>query len=173
MELGHERIGFLGQMPREADYSNWALDWCWAYDGYASAICVAGKAVNPDYVASTMGNSMEGAAEKTARLLQSLKCPTGIVCQNDLTAFGVIKAAHDLGLRVPEDVSVIGFDNDPSGAGMTPSLTTFGGHEELAFAALKRLFDAASGECTTYSVQAIDSPMILRNSAAPPQKEAV
>jgi DNA-binding LacI/PurR family transcriptional regulator len=50
--------------------------------------------------------------------------PTAVVCYNDLTAIGLLAAAHQVGVRVPEDISVVGYDNIPLSAFTTPPLTT-------------------------------------------------
>ena len=168
MELGHTRIGYIGQIPGEEDHSPWLLNWCWCYDGYRSAFCVAGRQVNPDHQANVAGGSIEEAAQAATRLLKLSERPTAIVCQNDFTAFGVIKAAQTIGLRVPDDLSVIGFDNDPAGAESNPPLTTFGGHEKLAVTAIEKLLEVADGANTDYGAHPIECPMIMRKSTARP-----
>jgi DNA-binding LacI/PurR family transcriptional regulator len=59
-----------------------------------------------------------------ARLLSEPRPPDAVFCFNDLLAIGALRAAHDRGLRVPEDVAVVGFDDIEEGAYATPSLTT-------------------------------------------------
>lgn len=168
MELGHRRIGFLGQIPREGTHSAESLDFC--YEGYRTAFCVAGRGVNSAHMAEAMGESVDDALAPALRLLQLADRPTALVCQNDLIAFGAMKAARQLGLRVPEDLSIFGFDNDPAGEESSPPLTTFRGHEDLAAAAMECLFAIASGETTERATQPIECPMVVRKSTAPPRE---
>ncbi len=57
-------------------------------------------------------------------LLKLSQTPTAVVCSNDWTAIGALHAMHAAGLRVPEDISLVGFDDIPLGSYTTPSLTT-------------------------------------------------
>ena len=167
MDLGHRRIGYVGQVGDESKRSRWSLDWTASHDGYRAALYVKGIPTRLDYEVDVFGGSLEDTARAAAPLLRRADHPTGIVCQNDLTAFGVIRAANELGLKVPRDVSVIGFDNDPAGAEADPPLTTFGGHEELAVAAIERLFEMVKEENPPPAVHPVECPMIVRQSTAP------
>lgn len=94
---------------------------------------------------------------------------TALVCANDEIALGAVRAVHDRGLRVPEDVSVIGFDDNALSAFTTPSITTvrqdFPG---LGRAALDLLLAVAAGE----EVETVPAPappvLVVRESTAPP-----
>lgn len=172
MELGHRRIGYVGQVSDEATRSPNSLDFCSCYEGYRSAFTVAGRAIEPDHLVDVLGGDIEEVYELVLRLLQLPDRPTALVCQNDLTAFGVMKAARKLGLRLPEELSVTGFDNDPAGAECDPTLTTFKGHEELAMAALTKLFAVASGKPVEYGAEPIECPLVRRRSVAPPAQSA-
>jgi DNA-binding LacI/PurR family transcriptional regulator len=66
------------------------------------------------------GAGMAGAAT----LLERADPPTAILCFSDVLAYGVVQAAHVRGLRVPEDLSVVGFDDNPLAQRMRPALTT-------------------------------------------------
>jgi LacI family transcriptional regulator len=57
-------------------------------------------------------------------LTSGAKLPTALFCVNDIVAFGCIRALKDAGIRVPEDISIIGFDNLPASAMVDPPLTT-------------------------------------------------
>ena len=80
-------------------------------------------------------------------LLQGKARPTAIVAANDQMAFGVIKAAKELGLRVPEDLAVVGFDNIPLGSYFDPPLTTVEiPMHDLGAASMTMLLNLISGE---------------------------
>lgn len=68
--------------------------------------------------------SEEVGYHRAAKLLAGRRPPTAIFASNDLSAFGVVDAARDRGLRVPEDLSVVGFDDVPLSRRLTPPLTT-------------------------------------------------
>ena len=92
-------------------------------EGFRSAMKKAKLQVNPEYVQEGRFDRSSGY-EKMRILLQQRPQPTAVVCGNDLIALGVLSALRDAGLRCPQDVSVVGFD-DIEVTGLTnPSLTT-------------------------------------------------
>lgn len=91
--------------------------------GYKKALQEAGIKVQPQLI--KQGNfSSECGYELTKKLIDSKKHFSAIFAANDQTAYGAIKALHDHGYRVPEDISVIGFDDLPVSCYFTPALTT-------------------------------------------------
>lgn len=117
LENGHQRIAFLTGKHRWS-----AIDERFA--GYLEAHREAG--VDPDAEYSVRhGNFGPSDAADAARILLSLPVPpTAIMCANDLLACGAVRAARDLGLRVPADLAVTGFDDFDFAAAVDPSLTT-------------------------------------------------
>lgn len=116
--LGHRRIGFIGGRP---DLESSRL----REEGYRSALRNAG--IQFDDTLVRVGDYRQEGAEVPAReLLQLPERPTAVFAANDLSAIGTMEVARDLGLSVPEDLSVVGFDNVPESALTTPSLTTVG-----------------------------------------------
>jgi LacI family transcriptional regulator len=118
MELGHKRIAFLrGENSfsydvKEKIYSD-------VIDKY--------KLSYKKIIRVKNGNTIEGSVEaesKVGGLLQSKEKPTAIFACNDLMAVGVMGACSNAGLRVPEDISVIGFDNTLLSKISNPKLTT-------------------------------------------------
>ncbi|GAA4212400.1 LacI family DNA-binding transcriptional regulator [Actinocatenispora rupis] len=92
--------------------------------GYRQALRAAGLPVEPKLVrpaGSFRGEEGERAAEALLRLP---KPPDGIFCFTDWVALGVLRALHNHGVRVPEDIAVVGFDDIPYGRVATPSITT-------------------------------------------------
>jgi LacI family transcriptional regulator len=114
--LGHRRIGFLGGRP---DLESARL----REAGYRKALADAGVDVDESLV--LVGGYRPESADSPAReLLTGPDRPTAVFAANDLSAIRTMEVAESLGLRVPDDLSVIGFDNVPESALTTPPLTT-------------------------------------------------
>ncbi len=93
------------------------------YKGYEKALIENGIAINPDYVVT--GNFLElKAYEVTKELLMKNKEITAIFCASDMMAIGCMKAVKELGLEIPKDISIVGFDDIPLAEYTTPPLTT-------------------------------------------------
>jgi DNA-binding LacI/PurR family transcriptional regulator len=117
IDLGRQRIAFLGAHSRMRTAAG-------RLSGFRSALAEAGRHVDQDLVvrASPFGRA-EGAAAM-ARLLSARKRPDAVFCVNDLLAMGAIRTLLSSGLRVPEDVAVVGFDDIEEARFSTPSLTS-------------------------------------------------
>lgn len=116
INLGHTRIGFItGRMDLGCARDRLA--------GYGDAL--KAKRIKFDNTLVQIGtfNQPEGYACATA-LLSMANRPTAIIASNDIMAFGVMEAARDCGLRVPDDLSIIGFDDIPQALMTHPQLTT-------------------------------------------------
>lgn len=115
-ELGHQRIGLI---TGRADLMSAQL----REKGFRAALAEAGIEIDETLVVT--GDYDPEIAEKSAyELLTRAAPPTAIFAANDATALATIEVAHRLGLRVPRDLSVIGFDNIPDAAMSMPGLTT-------------------------------------------------
>ncbi|HEY8718255.1 LacI family DNA-binding transcriptional regulator [Pengzhenrongella sp.] len=136
--LGHRRIGFLGGRP---DLESARL----REEGYRTALARAGIAVDPDLM--RVADYREESADLPAReLLTTAQRPTAIFAANDLSAIRTMDVARSLGLRVPDDVSVIGFDNVPESAMTTPPLTTISQPiQQMGVEAMRLLLDLING----------------------------
>ncbi len=116
IELGHRRIGFITG-NQEMGCSRDRLQ------GYRDAHAAAAKSVDESLVRE--GNFHQPLAyERTLELLALPEPPTAIFAANDVSAFGVMDAVRDAGLRIPEHISVIGFDDIPGAQTTNPPLTT-------------------------------------------------
>jgi len=119
--LGHRRIGFIGIDPKDARNLR-------RYLGYADALTKHGLPVNQDFVVGPESGpayaTQEDGYAGLVKLWQLKKPPTAIFARNDYTAIGALHGAHALGLAVPGDVAIAGFDNIPLAAFMAPPLTT-------------------------------------------------
>ena len=115
IELGHRHIAMIGG-PQHV--------FCQArLDGYRSALDAAGLPMAADLVVSAGLTPDDGHAAAVA-LLNRSEPPTAIFTCNDLQALGVYQAARELGLRIPDDLSVVGFDDLPIATQVYPALTT-------------------------------------------------
>ncbi|CDR01712.1 LacI family DNA-binding transcriptional regulator [Streptomyces iranensis] len=90
---------------------------------FRAAVTAAGIEV-PDRWIEHSPFDREGGAAATARLLAGPDRPRAVLCANDLIAIGAVQAAHAAGLRVPEDVAIVGFDDIETAALVSPRLTT-------------------------------------------------
>ena len=107
IELGHRRIAFL------SDYLDNPFNFVamkWRFDGYQQALSGAGIAFRADYHRQGKLGGRE-AYQEAASLLRLSDRPTAIFAASDTHAVGVLKAAHELGIKVPEELSVVGYDD--------------------------------------------------------------
>lgn len=116
LDLGHSRIGYVA--AERGKRTN--LDRLEAYKG---ALQAEGVAFDPALVVEGDGYA-EGGKEAMRRLLALPSPPTAVFCYNDLTAMGAAQAVREAGLRVPGDISLVGFDDIELAAYFHPPLTT-------------------------------------------------
>ena len=116
VRLGHRRIGFLGG---RTDLESARL----REEGYRAALVAAGLPVDASLM-RVGGYRPETADMPAHELLTMPDRPTAVFAANDLSAIRTMEVARSLGLSVPEDLSVIGFDNVPESALTSPPLTT-------------------------------------------------
>jgi LacI family transcriptional regulator len=116
LELGHRRIAMLTGRP---DLQSARL----REDGYRKAMAAAGVAVDEGLVRLGAYNAPT-SADAARELLAGDDRPTAVFAANDTSAIATIDVARELGLQVPDDLSVVGFDNIPESALCTPPLTT-------------------------------------------------
>lgn len=116
LERGHRRIGLVhAPLSYAANRKR--------YDGYIEAITEAGLRIDHTLIASTSYEVSETVSTVTA-LLTVAHPPTAVFCTDDYKATGVLRAALGLGMRVPEDLSVMGHNNYQISELTTPPLTT-------------------------------------------------
>ena len=167
--LGHRQIAIIkGQAFSSDTEPRWRA--------IRAAASSYGVAVHPRLVVQLQGDlpSPELGQRVTHELLARGAPFTAIFAFNDIAAFGAIRALREAGRRVPEDVSVVGFDDVQTAAYHTPGLTTvrqpLRAMGELAAATLlKRIAAAGNGEPSSYSrVIVVDPELIVRESTARP-----
>lgn len=139
IELGHRRIGFItGNMEMDCALERLA--------GYREALAEHGIPGDETLVAE--GNFHRPLAfQRTRDLLGLADPPTAIFASNDVSAFGVMDAVRDIGLRIPDDVSVVGFDDIPDAQTSNPALTTVRQPmREMGARATRMLLERIAGE---------------------------
>lgn len=162
LRLGHRRIGFLGG---RVDLESARL----REAGFRHAMAEAGVVVDEALV-RVGGYRPETADEPAHELLTQHEPPTAIFAANDLSAIQVMAVAQELGLSVPADVSVIGFDNVPESALASPPLTTINQPLQLMGAeALRLLVDLIDGRDRPTHVR-LPTDLVERASTAPPRQ---
>ena len=92
---------------------------------------------------------------------------TALFCYNDLVAIGALQASHDLALIIPDDLAIVGFDDIPLAALVTPALTTCHvSRYEMGVQAMNMLLERING-CTTECQQVILQPELIIRASAP------
>ena len=157
--LGHKRIGFMTGLDDSDVGKN-------RYAGYQNGLSNNGLKVS-DKLVFRGDYSFESGTNGADYFLKLKKPPTAIICANDAMAIALIREAGQRGLSVPEDVSVIGFDDISVASHITPPLTTLAAPiEELAELAIKMLSKLINGEKFETRHVALPAKPIIRGSCA-------
>ncbi|MFG6199668.1 LacI family DNA-binding transcriptional regulator [Nonomuraea sp. JJY05] len=165
LEHGHRRVG-LALNSDDVPATHGRLH------GYRQALEESGIAYDPALVVREESESTGGYLA-CRRLLERTPRPTAIFCYNDRMAMGAYRAAAELGLRIPADVSVVGFDNQEYIAdGLYPALTTLQlPHYEMGAWAVDRLMeliDDPARKTGLVPVRTLPCPLVRRSSVAAP-----
>lgn len=138
-------------------------------DGYQAALAGAGVLPAPELVAKGNFTTESGYAAASA-LLSLAEPPTAIFAFNDEMAYGAMKAVRERGLRLPEDLSIVGFDDLEKAAIVVPALTTvrqpLAEMGRMAVSLLTRLLDRQRVEALRVE---LGTKLIVRDSTAPPR----
>lgn len=161
IELGHRRIAVVSG-PADILCSRARID------GFRSAHDAAGLEVDRSLI--RYGNFfVEGGYEHGLDLLRRPDRPTAIFAGSDYQALGVLRAARELGLRVPEDLSVVGYDDLPVTQWIGPALTTVRQPlMEMASTATRMVLDLAEGRSPSNLQIDLAIELVVRESTAPP-----
>jgi LacI family transcriptional regulator len=165
IELGHRRIGFI----------TGAMDQICAQDrsaGYEAALADHGITFDPELVFE--GDFFRPLGYAGARALLELSHPpTAIFASNDVSAFGVMEAVREHGLRIPDDVSIVGFDDIPQAAHVHPPLTTVRQPlEEMGRAATRMLLEHIQDPLHPPERVQLPTELVLRQSCCPNRSHA-
>ncbi|MFF1877271.1 LacI family DNA-binding transcriptional regulator [Leifsonia sp. NPDC058230] len=134
--------------------------------GYRDSLAEAGIPFDPALVLDG-GYQAAQTAESARELLTRTDRPTAVFAANDMSALGVLQVAGELGLRVPEDLSVIGFDDIPEAASSTPPLTTLAQPlHDIGAQALQMLIELLDGREVPDGVH-LPAVLVVRGSTGP------
>ena len=159
--LGHRRIAML----------TGPLDWNSArdrQDGYIQALEANGISTDPELIVEASWLHRDGYLSMK-RLLDKKLPFTAVFAQNDRLARGAISALHEVGLRVPEDISIIGYDDIPEAEFSDPPLTTIRQPmRTIGEAATRLLIQMIENRETTSTQVLFDTELIVRSSCTHP-----
>lgn len=159
LELGHRRIAYVGGPPTIA--CNIARQ-----HGYMAALHQADVAFDPSLVQHS-SFTFEHGLDAAMQFLSRRQRPTAIFAGSDLAALGVLEAARRLRISVPDQLSIVGFDNTGVAASSAPPLTTV--HQpilQIGEAAVRTLFRLASGDAAPKRIE-LATHLVVRESTAP------
>lgn len=167
IDLGHEHIGVISG-PREMMCSHARVD------GYRSAMAAARLKVDERWVRYGDFHS-EGGAARARELLDLPEPPTAIFAGSDLQALGVYEVARERGMRIPDDLSVVGYDDIPLSQWISPQLTTV--HQPLAAMGREAALMAvqlSSGVTPANTRMDLATTLVIRDSTSrPPHADEV
>ncbi|MGI8514256.1 MAG: LacI family DNA-binding transcriptional regulator [Acidimicrobiia bacterium] len=170
LEAGHRRIGILGiRSPQRGRWKHYTGTLSRRVKGYAEALQTHGLTL--DSVELTeCAVSEEGGRRGLHRLLAK-SSPTAIVSMSDIAALGALSEARRLGLEVPADLSIVGFDDIPETRWSRPPLTTVSQPSQAkGRIAAERLIDLIAGHGQPEHV-VLDTKLVIRESVAAPRKD--
>lgn len=161
IKLGHRRIAFVGGDPDVAVTQE-------RLQGYRNALSKANLPQHPGWV--DFGYFAENGGYQAVQRMLPLGelAPTAYYAANDLMAIGVLRALRDLGIAVPEQVSVIGTNNAPEARHVTPPLTTLEvPYAQMAMYAADWLLRIVTQNATGVLQKVVDCNLIVRGSTGP------
>ena len=161
-ELGHTRLAFLSGEPNM--YSAVVR-----LAAFRDAVLASGVCVLPEHIVTASYENAQISYVQARHLLSLPNPPTAMAAGNDQIAMAILDAARDLGISVPSQLSVTGFDDIPDAARLQPPLTTIRQPlTEIGVAATQTLLRLLSGEPVPTEPLLIAPTLIVRASTAPP-----
>jgi DNA-binding LacI/PurR family transcriptional regulator len=162
VDLGRRRIAAIGDQSDESRQTGRLRT-----QGYQAALQAAGLEVNPELIRSTPFFHRADGAAAMADLLALPEPPDAVFCYNDLLALGALRTILRRGLRVPEDIALVGFDDIEDGRYSTPSLTTISPDKtQIARHAVEILLRRLDGDETPPVELPADYKLVVRESTA-------
>ncbi len=161
-ELGHQRIACIAG-PEEMPLCHYRLQ------GYVQALRRSGMTVDPHYIAR--GDfTYEAGANALEQLLSLPQPPTAIFCHSDVMALGALSMAKRRGFRVPDDLSIIGFDNIALAEFCDPPLTTVAQPRfDIGREAMLLLLSQLNGHTVSSGSRLLDCELVLRGTTRAPK----
>ncbi len=167
IELGHRRIAYLGNSLS----GRTTLD---RLTGFRHEMESKGLSIPSEYIHEVQGSEPENGIKASRYFLNLPQRPTAIIGYNDMLAIGLLKGLQQLGVRVPEEISVTGFDNIVFSAYTNPPLTTFDQPKHfIGTEAARLLLDLLNTPATeenpeTPNVSILKGKLLVRGSTTPP-----
>jgi LacI family transcriptional regulator len=161
INLGHRRVGMIAGNFSMSDRS--------LVRSQAFQACLKDHRIpyQPQYLIET-DLTFEGGRRAMQALLEITPPPTGIFCSNDFMAMGAMKTLRENGLRIPEDISIAGFDDIEMASYFSPELTTIRQPAyQMGVKGAELLFKILSGELKGPQQTILDHKLIIRNSCGP------
>lgn len=166
IKYGHRRIGFIIGNPSHSSSKS-------RYAGYKDALNNAGIEFDQSIVAQG-SYSFRSGKNSAKKILGVSSRPTAIFASDDDMAVGAIHHVHELGLHIPEDVSIVGFDDVPIARSIYPALTTVRQPIKLMGFEAAQILLSAIGESQPSKIRAsatiVDYKIVERNSTAKRRK---
>lgn len=160
--LGHQHIAFVGGYRKMSNTLQ-------RIQGFSSAMDKHGLTVRPEWMLDG-GFSVERGKLFMRELLASPERPTAVFCANDLVAIGVMKEAYKAGLRVPDDLSIVGFDDIPFASHSIPELTTVSLKCYDVGKGAAELLHGLISKSKVRRETVIEPELMVRESTAPPRE---
>lgn len=163
IDMGHKRIAMISGPRNEAGRVEERIS------AFLDTMRANGLETPDEHLVSCEPNIVNGERH-ALDFLSSSRRPTAIFAASDMMAVGVLSAAKSLGLRVPDDLSVVGFDNIDFAAHTNPPLTTVAVPEkEMSVMAAHMIKQLINGEISPPKSYCLDTSFVVRESCAPPQ----
>lgn len=165
IDLGHRRIAHITNGPLNYTASSDRLE------GYQQGLLNAGLPCEDRYVQVNPTFTDQGGYEAMRRLLDLPERPTAVFAASDVVAFGAIRAIQEAGLRIPTDISIVGFDDIPLVSYLAPGLTTI--HIpviQLGVRAGEMLMQLIQGDTPVPRRVLLETRLVIRHSTAPLQE---
>ncbi|MEJ1105822.1 MULTISPECIES: LacI family DNA-binding transcriptional regulator [unclassified Kribbella] len=160
IELGRQRIAAIGDQSDESRRTGRLRT-----EGYQNALRAAGLEIVPELIRPTEFFHRADGAAAMADLLALPEPPDAVFCYNDLLALGALRTILSRGLRVPEDIALVGFDDIEDGRYSTPSLTTIRPDKtQIAKHAVQLLLNRLDGDQSPPAELPADYDLAIRES---------
>lgn len=159
--LGHTRIGYVEATENLANFAN-------RKRGFMTAMDELGLHVLPRDLFHVASEIVQAKAEFSRQSRGCEDMPTALFCECDYIAIGVIQSLREAGIRVPEDVSVMGFDNVAEATIVQPALTTMSvPRDKIGEVAVRHLIHMCDSGEIHYMKSLINTAVVSRGSCAP------
>jgi LacI family transcriptional regulator len=163
VELGHTKIGFLGAARQRPSIAQRAA-------GFMQELEQLLPGQRRARWIDCGQFTFEFGYQRASELLSSRHGLTALFCGNDQLAAGVLRAAHELGISIPRELSVMGFDNITMSGLIHPPLTTVGVSKvDLGVRAMQRLLELIEGKSDAVRRQLVPVELVVRSSTGPPR----